>query len=613
MNRFIVAEGIENVFSEQVQIPTIVLWNRLEGRPRRPDFSRALKAEVRDPLWMLTRQWQMGEFIGEDAGSPVTAKIAWKTDKVTEVHSPAGEDQPYDPNFPLEALIEARPVALTVASQPHNADIRLMLGRRWNQLLVEGGHGARVPDFKTAYAFSEPDSSATSDFRLTAHAATWQTLAAIAARAIDGGKLLQHLRGGGLASDGLGLVEPEKSAIDSLGTAFLTWANKLYFQPQENTQFWKPGQLEYEAGLSAPHGERPAALSASEYHGGSLEWFSFDAVPAGQHDEPGSSTPAQVTSFMPTTVQFEGMPNTRHWTFEEGVTNFGNIDPDTTDIAKLLLIEFGLVFANDWFMLPIDLPLGSLTEIVGLAVTNVFDERFWIGPAVTATDPVQSWRMFRLTPKGATDDRLFLPATTQAALESAPVEAAVWLRDEVSNMVWGIETVVQLADGSSRPGREVALELHAKYQAAVPTTAPPVGEDEENEAKIKYTLMTPVPEHWIPFIPVHIEGNNREIQLQRAAMPRLLEGLTGVVPEKISPRTQLLREGLDAVTASSYYIAEEEVPRAGTVVETMWQRCRWLGGRVIIWLGHQRTIGRGEGSSGLAFDTLLPKQPKTTP
>src|ERR1041385_8924770 len=111
MNRFVVTEGIENVLSARARIPTIVMWNRLEGRRRRPDFSRALKAEVRDPLWMLTRQWQMGEFIGEDAGSPVTAKVAWKTDQVTEVHSPARGVQPYDPNFPLEALIEARPVA----------------------------------------------------------------------------------------------------------------------------------------------------------------------------------------------------------------------------------------------------------------------------------------------------------------------------------------------------------------------------------------------------------------------------------------------------------------------------------------------------------------------
>jgi len=36
--------------------PAITLWNRLEGRARREDFDRSLRAEIRDPLWMLTRQ-----------------------------------------------------------------------------------------------------------------------------------------------------------------------------------------------------------------------------------------------------------------------------------------------------------------------------------------------------------------------------------------------------------------------------------------------------------------------------------------------------------------------------------------------------------------------------
>ena len=43
------------------QLPTITLFNRLEGRPRTRTFDRALRAEVRDALWMLTRQWQLGE------------------------------------------------------------------------------------------------------------------------------------------------------------------------------------------------------------------------------------------------------------------------------------------------------------------------------------------------------------------------------------------------------------------------------------------------------------------------------------------------------------------------------------------------------------------------
>ena len=36
--------------------------------------------------------------------------------------------------------------------------------------------------------------------------------------------------------------------------------------------------------------------------------------------------------------------------------------------------------------------------------------------------------------------------------------------------------------------------------------------------------MNTVPENWIPFINVHLDEDNRETQLQRGAMPRILEG-----------------------------------------------------------------------------------------
>lgn len=607
MNKYVVTEDLTAVLAQKILMPTTVMWNRLEGRPRRPDFSRALQAEARDPLWLITRQWQMGEFLGEDAGSPVSAQAAWKSDAVTELHTSDGIEQAYNPDLPLETVIEARNVPLTRDGRIHNADLRLALGRRWQKLLEKAGHGGLVADFRGAYGFTAPDPTVEADFPLTAHPSSWQTLAAVAGRAIDGGALAAYLaQPGNLASDDRGLVEPAKSEIDALGTEFLAWANSLYVQPDEAMRFWDPRHLEYGARLSAPMGERPAALAAPEYRGGHLDWFHFDAAAPSPGDDPGAAVVPAVTGFVPTALQFEGMPHTRHWSFEEGHTNFGDIDPDTTDIAKLLLIEFGLVYANDWFMLPLELRVGSLTAINGLAVTNVFGERYWIEPAVTAEGPVQSWQMFRLTNKGAADGRLFLPPTIPARLESAPVESVSLVRDEVSNMVWGLETMVQLADGSSRRGREVALELHAKFQSAVPE-APPAP-TATNDAKVKYTLMNSVAEHWIPFIPVHLDGDNREIQLQRAGMPRLLEGTEGVSPAMIKPRTGLLREGLDEAVAASYFVAEEEVERAGTVVETKWQRCRWTDGRVVLWSGHQRRTGRGEASSGLGFDLVEGKK-----
>lgn len=116
--------------------------------------------------------------------------------------------------------------------------------------------------------------------------------------------------------------------------------------------------------------------------------------------------------------------------------------------------------------------------------------------------------------------------------------------------------------------------------------------------------MSSVPENWIPFIPVHVPGSNREIQLQRAALPRILEGDPNP-PVKVQPRTVLLREGLDDAPPQTYFIHQEEVSRAGACLSQAFQRTRWTDGSVFTWLRVRRRTGRGEGSSGLAFDELV--------
>ena len=138
----------------------------------------------------------------------------------------------------------------------------------------------------------------------------------------------------------------------------------------------------------------------------------------------------------------------------------------------------------------------------------------------------------------------------------------------------------------------------AACSPAGPTSSPP------RVADVRYQVMTTVPEQWIPFLPVHVPGDIREIQLQRAALPRIVEG-GPQPPDPVQPRTALLREGLDAPQPSSYFVHEEEVPRAGTRIAQSYQRTRWRDGRAVVWLGVDRQTGRGEGSSGLAFDQLV--------
>jgi hypothetical protein len=118
--------------------------------------------------------------------------------------------------------------------------------------------------------------------------------------------------------------------------------------------------------------------------------------------------------------------------------------------------------------------------------------------------------------------------------------------------------------------------------------------------------MNSVPENWIPFLPVHVPNNNREIQLQRAAMPRILLGDLSPAT-KVQPLTSLLRQGLDIAPAQPYFLHEEEVPRAGVRVTQYYSRSRWAQGQVYTWLRVQKQTGRGEASSGLAFDRLVDK------
>jgi hypothetical protein len=587
--------------------PQVTSWNRLEGRPRRADFDRALRAEVRDALWMLSRQWQMAEFQADDAGSPILAKLHAGSSALTAYRPREHAVQPLDLSVPLETVIERRPPLLTL-------DVRVQLGRYWLKLIADLGDLG--PAFKARYPFVLPDPSRREDAALCAHPEVWQSFAAAAGRLLDGGALYAYLIADAArhAWDGVGLPIVLNAEIDARAALFLAFARRLFAAPAPDEDAWDAARLEYRFACSSPGGVGPRVYTGDEYYDGHFDWFSVDADAArqtiGQPATPPAVPPSSTITrpLIPGSVSFDGMPSTRWWAFEDRKTDFGDVKPDTTDLAKLLLIEFGLVYANDWFLVPLTLPLGSFVRVEGIAVTNVFGERFWVQDAGSkAGDAWQRWEMFRLARRGAggTVERgLLLPHVLPITLQSRPLEEVLLMRDEQANMVWAIEQTILTADGTPRPGAEAARELreqHARRLAAQLAASPaPVA---DARAPLRYRVMNTVPEHWIPFVSVHVDGDVRETQLQRAALPRVLEG---GVPEPIEPRTTLIREGLDRIPREPYFVYEEEVPRAGVRVTHTYQRARWRDGRTYVWLSARKEIGRGEGSSGLAFDQAVP-------
>lgn len=621
--------NLQSVILEKSR-PAITLWNRLEGRPRAVDFGRALRAEVRDPLWMLSRQWQLGEFRGDDAGSPIFSKIHLETTRLRKYQPVNGPVEEFNDDIPLEAQVEKRPIPF-VQKQVLNGvpsdldislDIRLLMGRQWLKMIAPVAPLA-APQFVNAYPVHRPDPLNPEDFAICAHPEVWANFRAARGR-MDGAKLYFHLTASPAnhASDGIAALVGLEAQADAVAQRFVRWFEKLFYQPGRPAaaSAWEPDRLEYQFAASTPLKEKEKVFVAEEYFQGHLDWYNFDVDPRrnllGEPDPtPEAPVPTTLT-MLPTQVTFNGMPHTRWWRFEDALTNFGDVKPDTTDLAKLLLIEFGLVYANDWFLVPFTAPAGSVANIRGMAVTNVFGERTWVEAAGRGDDEDwQRWAMFLISIRGEghqpADLSLLIPPAAQQVLEGRPLEEILLARDEMSNMVWAIERTVPLPSGEPGLGREAGYELRAFYERDLERRlgAPPQPPPLAAGAKIRYEVMSTVPENWIPMIPVRVPGDIRRIQLQRAAMPRVMTGDTDPTPDPVRPRTSLLRQGLDEVPAVKYILHEEEVPRAGTRVSQSFQRTRWRDGRAWVWLGVRKRTGRGEGSSGLSFDRLVEMPP----
>lgn len=610
------------LFLGKLFLPSITTWNRLEGRPRRREFTRSLRVEVRDPLWMLCRQWQFGEFKHEDAGSAVEAKVQITTTKINRYAPDGSNALPYADATPLETVVEREAIPADLAA-------RITAGRHWVKLLQQSSLIHLKQIYLSTFGFEKPSptSSDPDEQEALAHLesdrkalATW---AAVDGRLVDGLKLLASIQAGDHDTWADGNIPTEEHRVAAKETAqqFLAWFERVFSAPraQEKTA-WRPSYLEYQFACSAPAdsaGEGQVVLKAEEYHQGHLDWYAFDiASDSTQRLSDVGSAPAGVLntpppiSFVVSQIEFGGMPNVRWWEFEDRQTDFGGLTAGTTDIPLLMLAEFGLIYGNDWTIVPYDLEVGTLCDVQGIVVTDVFGVRTFVRAAGTGRDEDwQHWSMYnlsRLGEGGSVDTRLFLPPAIGKMQEGKPVETVVLTRDEMANMVWGIEETTPGVIGKGVKGFEAATQLANYLTGPGAVSPPPPGEGaglDAEAARIRYRLGTTVPENWIPLIAVHNPGSNREIRLQRAAMPRLTDQLTGTL---VRPRGVVLRHGLDAEPPQPYFIHEEQVPRAGALVTRSYQRTRWFDGKTYTWIGRRKQTGRGEGASGLEFDRIVP-------
>jgi len=600
IDRELTSPGLAKVHRE----PSVVSWNRLEGRPRKLDAERALRAEIRDALWMLSRQYQLGEFNAEDAGSAIFAKLAVESSRLTSYAARDGGSVPFDEHPPLETRVERE-------SLPLDQLTRAELGLQWADLLHEHGvSAATIQGFQSSFSFPAPPVPSLTEAYSVENLAAWQFSAAVARRSIDGAALLAALetqRAREIMLGGAPIPVADHERLDAAELDFSAYIERRFSQPgTDETSAWNPHQLEYQFACRAPQSDgRTLELVAEEYTSGHLDWYAFSRRSFRENGSDESVVEHQVRTTLPTPVSFPGMPGTRFWAFEDRRTDFGKLDADPNDLARLLMAEFGLLYSNDWMLVPVELPVGGLAEVLGLVVVDVFGQRQVIRHAGHADeDPGQEFNLFQLSPLDDSErgrSLLFLPPVVGQLEQSAPVEEVRFFRDEMANMVWGVETRIADELAGGRDGLDAGQALRrvlGELSPGGPSGSDPTAVESRDEIDIAYRAGSTVPENWIPFIPRHESGSSRQVQLERAAMPRLIPGLP---PEDVRPRTDLLTPfGTDP-----YRLQEEEIGAGGVVVARTYQRTRGVDGQTYLWLGRRTHIGRSSRSSGLRFDRIV--------
>jgi hypothetical protein len=536
---------------------TVYSLTRVEPVCRGGDPGRGLAATVQDPFWMLARQRQFGELTGDDTGSPVQVEFMQTEARLDGWKPMSGAVLPYSSETDVvEALVAGE------AAGPANSTLdRLQAGRALSATVA----GSVVARLRAAFPLPVTDDSPRLLTRAAAQFADGLAVAAAFASATGGTDAA--------LGAALKLSETDAKAARADLDAFALWCTTTFGTGPNS---WTPERIERRFQLAI---KSTPVLGAPGHTGEKVEWYDFDFVAAGGIDVMGAAT-AVSRKRVPTTIQFPGQPCDRFWEFEDATLALSRIDATTSDLARLALVEFSTIYGNDWFTFPIPITYGSMQAVSALVVRDTFGTHELIAPAADS-----QWAMYRPAGSALAAPALVVPSITVSPLAGDVVEEVRFLRDEMANFVWGVEQIVTDADGTRR-------DLADEYmrEAAAGGTIPP-------NADVAYRLMTDVPEYWVPFIPVHMAGNSRQVGLVEAVLPRP-NSLGDLVTS--SPRSSVLHELRGLV------LPEEEIPSAGLVVRRRWFLARSADGGRHAWAARSVTTGRGEGASGLRFDVAEP-------
>jgi hypothetical protein len=575
--------------------PSITTWERLEPRPRGDTLTPSLEARIYDPAWMLARQWQLAEFRGQDAAFPVQVSWTLNAQQLTAVQPPAGNTTGPAGQYPLEATVWPEPK--TPLTGGTSAEFGAELIRLLNK---HSCSQTSIIAIISNYPLPAPEPAA-ADPQGIAY------LTLLTGRLPDINRLEPLLRqaAAGTVPSALGVTSGDNQAVIDAAKDWVSAFDSFALSTPPPADTWQPSRLEHQFTVTAGTStQTPFSLAAPSWPGRPLEWSDFD-IPA-QAATPPATPPTLVradpatlpATGIPTHLSYPDAPPPRYWTFDDASINLAAVTVSPDDLARMLIVEFATVYANDWYWLPIQLPCGALHTISQLTITNSFGETTDLGPVALSIPAFGSgpagtpdWCLFRQTitqPDGTLGNLnglLLLPSA--AAVQSSPpselVEQVVLLRDDTADLGWAVEHTVLGAD--DRP-----LDRYSTAAQLTPLTArtPPA----DDGSTVRYLLETDVPVYCFPLAP----DPTGPTQLELLVLPRT--GPDGK-PHDVPPLGQLLPP-----LQPPGSLFDQELPAEGTTIRRRHYLTRGYDGEPLLWTGRERATGGRYGSIPLAFDQI---------
>lgn len=560
-----VSQIIVSPFLDLKPAAPIDVLARLEPNASEATLVPGFRALIADPLWLLGRQWQLGELRGEDASTPVRVALELELVAVDRLAIDGVSAAPVDPSAPIEAYVEAIDVDAPNVNIRRAAELGLLARRA----LLAANAGA----VWTALC-SRPELR----IDLTRLDIGDAALRLLARRSLDGVALARRLDALPAVDAAAGLAAITllpASGLQAAAAALVAWRVQTATTVERPAKdAWDHARFEHRFALRSADGALD--LQAAEHPGGRLDWYSVDIHVAAT---PASKRPTMDA--IPIPIQFPGMPSRRWWDLEDEAVDLSNVEAGPEDMIRMLSVELMTIFADDWYLVPVRMPVGHLARIRSVTVDDAF--AYKQAPRTLASFAEQdgaarTWRMFELTgqpqPKDNIGPWLFVAPVVADLLESDPIEEVRFLRDEVSNLGWAVERTIEGVDG--RPRRR-----------AEPRTTPPAP---RGDAGWAWQLVSTIPLGWTPFVPA-ATGDGTNMALQRARLPHwtATDGPQGALLTATTPLV----------------IPEEEIPATGIVLTRTWQRTRGTNGEVLLWQGREKRPGTGEPAAELIFDRLL--------